>query len=100
MHETYGRNKGRWFEWGVGWKNKEIRSEARFKFQIARRVLACILDWMGKDKFPLQKFPSPAVAAEVVATSHGGVLYLWEMTVWAHLVSVLYPSSWHVCGSH
>lgn len=69
IHEAHGRNKGGWLAWGIDWRNKEIRSESRFKFHIARRVLACISDWMGMDRVSLETFPSPAVAAKVVATS-------------------------------
>lgn len=55
----------------------------------------------------LERFPSPAVAAEADATSQSGVLYLWETAVGrTDLISgpseekFLYPSSQLVCGSH
>lgn len=42
----------------------EVRSEARFRFQIARRILAYILDRVEEGKFSLKKLPSPAVPAD------------------------------------
>ena len=85
----------------------EVRSEARFRFQIARRILAYILDRVEEGKFSLKKLPSSAVPAKGVATSQSGVVCSWETALWGDLVSgpsekrlFLSPSSWLVCGSH
>lgn len=43
---------------GFDWRNKETRSKARFKFQIARRVLAWVLDRVEEAKVSVKKLPS------------------------------------------